>query len=328
MRAVRLYEYGGPEKMKLEELPTPAPGPGQIRVQVSAAGVNFYDIYQRSGQFRPVPLPVGVGQEGAGVVDAVGADVREFRVGDRVGWMGDHSGGCGSYATHTLLDVAVHWPVPLPSRIGFRQAAACINQGVTGHALTHDAYPVRPGDVALVHAAAGGSGMLLGQMARLRGAWVIGTVSSDAKKAVALEFGAADEVVPYDDFDVRVRALTGGRGVDVAYDHIGAATFERTLSCLARRGMLIYYGMTQRRVPPLDLNRLGRIGSQVVTRPTVFDYIETRERLLARVTTVFGWVAAGVLRLKTDCTYPLERAADAQADLAGRKTTGKVLLLP
>jgi NADPH2:quinone reductase len=328
MRAVRLYEYGGPEKMTLEELPTPSPGPGQIRIAIEAAGVNFNDIYQRSGQFRPVPLPVGVGQEGAGVVEAVGPGVRDFTVGDRVGWMGDHHGGCGSYATHAVLDVAVHWPVPLPASIGFRQAAACINQGVTGHALTHDAYPIRSGDVALVHAVAGGSGMLLGQMARMHGAWVIGTVSTEAKKAVALEFGAADEVIPYEDFDLRVRALTGGRGVDVAYDHIGVATFERTLSCLARRGTLVYYGMTHRRVPPFDLNRLGRMGSQFVTRPTVFDYIETREQLLRRVTTVFGWVAGGVLRLKTDCTYPLERAADAQAALAGRKTTGKVLILP
>jgi NADPH:quinone reductase len=328
MRAVRLYEYGGPEKMTLEELPTPSPGPGQIQVKIEAAGVNFNDIYQRSGQFRPVPLPVGVGQEGAGVVETVGSGVTEFRPGDRVGWMGDHSGGCGSYATHTVLDVDVHWPVPLPASIGFRQAAACINQGVTGHALTHDAFPIRPGHLALVHAVAGGSGMLLGQMARMRGAWVIGTASTDAKRAVAREHGAADDVIPYEDFDARVRVLTGGRGVDVAYDHIGVATFERTLASLAPRGMLVYYGMTHRRVPPFDLNRLGRLGSQFVTRPTVFDYIETRERLLERVTAVFGWIAAGRLRQKTDCTYPLERAADAQIALASRQTTGKVLLLP
>jgi NADPH2:quinone reductase len=328
MKVVRLYEYGGPEKMTLEERPAPSPGPGQIRVKVEAAGVNFNDIYQRSGQFRPVPLPVGMGQEGAGVVEAVGPGVAELRPGDRVAWMGDHNGGCGSYATHTVLDVAVHWPVPVPAGVGFRQAAACFNQGVTGHAMTHDVYPVQPGDTCLVHAAAGGSGMLLGQMARMQGAWVIGTASTEAKRAVALEFGAADEVIPYEDFHVRVRALTGGEGVRVVYDHVGRTTFERSLGALARRGWLVYYGMSAGRVPPFDLNRLGRVGSQFVTRPTVFDYIESRGKLMERVRAVFGWVTDGSLRLKTDHLYPLERAADAQAALAGRKTTGKVLLVP
>jgi NADPH2:quinone reductase len=328
MRVVRLYEYGGPEKMRLEEVPTPSPGPGQVLINIEAAGVNFNDIYQRSGQFRPVPLPVEMGQEGAGVVQAVGPGITEMKPGDRVGWLGDHNGGCGTYATHTVLDFHVHWPAPLPSNITFRQAAACINQGVTGHALTHDVHPVGPGDTCLVHAVAGGSGMLLGQMARIRGGWVIGTVSTEAKRRVALEYGAADEVVFYDDFDRSVRALTGGRGVDVVYDHVGKPTFERGMNCLARRGWFVYYGMTAARVPPFDLNRLGRTGSQYVTRPTVFDYLETREKFLQRLTTVFGWVSSGRLRLKMDHVYPLDRAAEAQIALAGRRTTGKVLLLP
>jgi NADPH2:quinone reductase len=328
MKVVMLYEYGGPENMMFEEKPTPAPGPGQILVGIEAAGVNFNDVYQRSGQYRPVPLPVGMGQEGAGVVEAVGAGVTEVRPGDRVGWKGSHDGGCGSYGTHTLLNFDEHKVVPLPSNISCRQAAACINQGVIAHALTHDVYPIRPGDTCVVHAAAGGSGMLTGQVARMLGAWVIGTVSTEAKRAVALEYGAADEVILYDEFDVKVRALTGGTGVRVVYDAVGKPTFERGLRCLGPRGYFVYYGMSAARIPPFDLNRLPRMGSLFVTRPTSYDYIGTRELFLERVRSVFAWVASGRLKLKMDHLYTLEQAAEAHAALAARRTTGKLLLLP
>jgi len=325
VKVFRIYEYGGPEVMKLEERPTPTPGPGQVLVRVEAAGVNFNDIYQRSGQFRPVPLPTHLGQEGAGVVEAVGPGVPD-RPGDRVAWCGDHHGGCGSYGTHALL--RSEWLVPLPAALSFEQGAGAAMQGVSAHAMTHSVYPVRAGDLCLVHSAAGGSGLLVGQMARMRGAWVIGTASTEAKRRLALETGAVDEAIPYEDFDVRVRALTGGRGVDVAYDHIGVATFERTVNCLARRAMLVYYGMSHRRVPPFDLNRLPRLGSQFLTRPTMFDYLVTREERLWRSRTVFGWIAGGQVKLRIDHRYPLADAPGAQAALASRQTTGKIILLP
>jgi NADPH2:quinone reductase len=325
VKVFRIHEYGGPDVMKLEEVALPAPGPGQVLVRIEAAGVNFNDIYQRTGQFRPVPLPTHLGQEGAGVVEAVGPGVHD-RPGDRVAWCGDHHGGCGSYGTYALLQS--EWLVPLPSSLSYEQGAGAAMQGVSAHAMTHSVYAVKEGDLCLVHSAAGGSGLLIGQMARLRGAWVIGTASTEAKRRLALETGAADEAIPYEDFDVRVRALTGGRGVDVAYDHIGAVTFERTYASLARRGMLVYYGMSQRRVPPFDLNRLPRTGSQFATRPTMFDYLVTREERLWRSRTVFGWIASGRIKLRIDHRYPLAEAPQAQVALASRQTTGKVLLLP
>jgi len=325
VKVFRIYEYGGPDVMKLEEVTTPSPGPGQVLVRVEAAGVNFNDLYQRTGQFRPVPLPTHLGQEGAGVVEAVGPGVHD-KPGDRVAWCGDHHGGCGSYATHALLQS--EWLVPLPSALSFEQGASAAMQGVSAHAMTHDVYPVKPGDTCLVHAVAGGSGLLIGQMARMRGAWVIGTVSTEAKRKVALEAGSADEVIFYEGFDAAVRRLTGGRGVNVAYDHIGVATFERSVNCLARRAMLVYYGMSHRRVPPFDLNRLPRLGSQFVTRPTMFDYLATREERLLRSRTVFGWVASGKITLRIDHRYPLAEAPRAQVALASRQTTGKIILLP
>jgi NADPH:quinone reductase len=325
VKVFRIYEYGGPDVMKLEEVPTPKPGPGQVLVRVEAAGVNFNDIYQRSGQFRPVPLPTHLGQEGAGVVESVGPDVHD-RPGDRVAWCGDHHGGCGSYGTYALLQS--EWLVPLPAALSFEQGAGAAMQGVSAHAMTHSVYAVKAGDLCLVHSAAGGSGLLIGQMARMRGGFVIGTASTEAKRRIALEAGAVDEAIPYEDFDNRVRALTGGRGVDVAYDHIGVTTFERTVNCLARRAMLVYYGMSSRRVPPFDLNRLPRLGSQFVTRPTMFDYLVTREERLWRSRTVFGWIASGKLTLRIDHRYPLADAPRAQAALASRATTGKIILLP
>jgi NADPH2:quinone reductase len=325
VKVFRIHAYGGPEVMKFEERPLPEPGPGQVRVRVEAAGVNFNDIYQRTGQFRPVPLPTHLGQEGAGVVEAVGPGVHD-RPGDRVAWCGDHHGGCGSYATHALLQS--EWLVPLPDSLSFEQGAGATMQGCSAHAMTHSVYPVKEGDVCLVHSVAGGSGLLVGQMARLRGAWVIGTASTEAKRRIAREAGSADEVIPYEDFDGHVRRLTGGRGVTVAYDHIGAPTFERTFRCLARRATFVYYGMSARRAPPFDLNRLGRGGSQFMTRPTMFDYLVTREERLWRSRTVFGWIASGRIKLRIDHRFPLAEAPRAQVALATRQTTGKVILLP
>ncbi len=322
MKAVRVHQHGGPEVMKLEELPTPAPGPGQARIKIEACGVNFIDIYQRSGLYKGA-LPFALGLEGAGTVEAAGPNVTEVKVGDRVAW----TGVPGSYATHNVIPA--DRLVVLPAKLSFQDGAAAMLQGMTAHYLSHATYPLKPGDSCLVHAAAGGVGLLLCQMAKMRGARVIGTVSTEAKAKLAREAGA-DEVILYtrEDFEAEVKRLTGGKGVNVVYDSVGKDTFDKSLNCLAPRGYLVFFGQSSGPVPPFDAQVLGAKGALFLTRPSLVNYTGTREELLQRAGDVLGWIAAGKLRLRVERTYPVAEAAEAHKALAGRQTTGKVLLLP
>jgi NADPH2:quinone reductase len=322
MKAIRVARPGGPEVLEFVELPTPRPGAGEALVRVEAAGVNFIDVYQRSGAYAR-QTPFLLGEEGAGVVEAVGNDVDGLRPGDRVAW----AGVSGSYATHTLArgDKLVR----LPDAVSTRDAAAAMLQGMTAHYLAHDTFSLEPGSSCLVHAAAGGVGLLLVQMARQAGARVFGTASTEAKAALAREAGA-DDVLLYGltPFDEAVRARTGGVGVDVVYDSVGAATFDRSLLCLRRRGMLVLFGQSSGRVPPLDLQVLNARGSLYVTRPKLADYMATRAELVERADAVLAAVASGSLKLRVHAQFPLASAADAHRALESRGTTGKLLLVP
>ena len=322
MKAVRVHQHGGPEVMKLEELPTPAPGPGQARVKIEACGVNFIDIYQRTGLYKGA-FPFTLGLEGAGTVEAAGPDVKEVKVGDRVAW----TGVPGSYATHNVIPA--DRLVVLPTKLSFQDGAAAMLQGMTAHYLSHATYPLKPGDSCLVHAAAGGVGLLLCQMAKMRGARVIGTVSTEAKAKLAREAGA-DDVILYtqQDFEAEVKRLTGGKGVNVVYDSVGKDTFDKSLNCLAPRGYLVFFGQSSGPVAPVDPQVLNAKGSVFLTRPGLAHHTATREELLQRAGDVLGWIASGKLRLRIERTYPLAEAAEAHKALAGRQTTGKVLLLP
>ncbi len=323
MQAIRIHEYGGPEVLKLEELPTPEPGPGQALVEVAATGVNFVEIYQRMGWYKLPALPAIMGGEGAGTVLKVGPDVTAVQPGDRVAWLG---GSTGSYATHTL--VTANQLAPVPAALTLEQAAAVMVQGLTAHVLAHRTYPIQPGDWVLIHAAAGGVGQLLVQMAKMRGARVIGTVSTEEKAAIARGLGA-DAVVLYtqQDFLVEVKRITGGQGVNVVYDSVGRDTFDRSLDSLAPLGYLVSYGQSSGFPPPLDIQRLAGGRSLFVTRPSVFTYLRSRDELLQHANAVFDWIAAGKLQVHIDRTYPLAEAAQAQIDLAGRGTMGKLLLV-
>ena len=320
MQAVRIHEYGDPENMKLDDVPTPEPGPGQARVKTEASGVNFIDIYQRSGMYK-VPLPFSMGLEGAGTVEAVGSDVTLVKVGDRVAWQGNP----GSYATHTI--VPADRLVPLPDGVSFEQGAAAMLQGMTAHYLIHSTYPLKAGETALIHAAAGGVGLLLVQMTKLVGARAIGTVGNEEKAKLAREAGA-DEVIIYTqkDFVEEVKRLTGGKGVQVVYDGVGKDTYEKSLDCLAPRGYEVLFGAASGPVPPLDLQLLNSKGSLFTTRPTLGNYAASREELLQRGNDVLNWVKSGQLKLRIDRTYKLSEAAEAHRALNGRQTTGKVLL--
>lgn len=322
MRAIRYYEFGGPEVLQLEELPTPTPGPGQALVKVAAAGVNFIDIYQRLGWYK-VPLPAIPGNEGAGVVEAVGEGVTDVAVGDRVAWFG--ASGC--YAEYALAPADKL--APLPAALSFEQGAAAMVQGVTAYVLTHVTYPLKPGDRCLVHAAAGGVGLLLCQMAKAAGAFVIGTTSTAEKAALARAAGA-DEVILYtqQDFLEEVKRITSGAGVNVVYDSVGKDTFDRSLECLSSLGMLVSFGQSSGFPPPLDIQRLGGMRSAFVTRPSVFAYVQQREKYLAYARAVFEMTVSGALTLRIGGVYPLAQAADAQIALAGRGTTGKLVLTP
>ena len=308
--------------MELVELPVPQPKANEALVKLAASGVNFIDVYFREGRYKSA-LPLILGQEGAGVVTAVGADVKSVKVGDRVAW----SGLQGSYAEYSA--VAADRLVSIPAGVSDQQAAAAMLQGMTAHYLSHSTYPLKRGETALVHAAAGGVGLLLTQMANNIGARVIATVSTDEKAKLAREAGA-DEVILYtqSDFEVETKGLTGGKGVDVVYDSVGKTTFEKGLNILRPRGMMVLFGGSSGAVPPFDLIQLAHKGSLYVTRPTLGAYIATREELVERSGAVFGMIVSGKLKLRIEHTYPLAEVQRAHRDLEGRKTTGKLLLIP
>ena len=322
MKAIRIHEYGGPEVMRLEDLPTPDAGPGQILVRVEAAGVNYVDTYQRSGQYK-VPLPATLGSEGAGEVEAVGPGVTGIQSGTRVAW----AGVPGAYATHAV--VPADKAVPVPDGIDVRQAAAVMLQGMTAHYLARSTYPLKAGDTCLVHAGAGGVGLLLTQMAKAAGARVFTTVSTEEKARLSREAGA-DEAILYtrEDFAEEVRRLTGGRGLDVVYDSVGRDTFDKSLDSLLPRGMLVLFGQSSGAVPPLDPQLLSARGSLFLTRPTLAHYTLTREELVARAGDCFSWMKSGKLKVRIGAEFPLAEAPRAHEELQSRRTTGKVLLIP
>jgi NADPH2:quinone reductase len=322
MKAIQVKQAGGPEAMELVDLPIAQPKPNEAVVKLAASGVNFVDVYFREGRYQ-APLPLVLGQEGAGVVTAVGAEVKSVKPGDRVAW----ASLLGSYAEYAAMDA--DRLVPIPPGVTEQQAAAAMVQGMTAHYLSHNTYPLKRGETALVHAAAGGVGLLLVQMAHNIGARVIGTVSTDEKAKLAREAGA-DEVMLYtqSDFESETKRLTSGQGVDVVYDSVGKTTFEKGLNVLRPRRMMVLFGASSGAVPAFDLMVLLHKGSLYVTRPTLVNYIATRDELLARSGAVFGMIAAGKLKLRIQHTYPLAQAQQAHRDLEGRKTTGKLLLIP
>jgi NADPH2:quinone reductase len=322
MRAVVVERHGGPEVLEVTERPCPTAGPGQLLVDVAAAGVNYMDIYQRQGR-RPYggELPVVPGAEGAGIVATVGPGVSGVAEGDRVAW----TGVPGSYAERTLIPA--DRAVPVPEGIDTRVAAAVMLQGATAHYLCGDTYPVAEGDVAVVHAAAGGVGLLLTQMVKRRGGIVVATTSTTAKAELAKQAGA-DYTTDYGNFGAVVKEASGGAGAAVVYDGVGAATFDHSLAALRPRGYLVLYGSASGPVPPFDLQRLAAGGSLFVTRPTLVHYVARREELLRRAGDLFSWISRGQLEVRVSATYPLEHAAQAHEDLGARCTTGKLLLLP
>jgi NADPH:quinone reductase len=322
MKAIQVKQVGGPEAIELVDLPVPQPKPNEAVVKLAASGVNFIDVYFREGRYK-APLPITLGQEGAGDVTAVGAEVKSIKIGDRVAWTAVH----GSYAEYAA--VPADRLVPIPQGVSEQQAAAAMLQGMTAHYLSHDSYPLKRGETALIHAAAGGVGLLLVQMAHNIGARVIATVSTNEKAKLAREAGA-DEVILYTqaDFEAETKKLTGGKGVDVVYDSVGKTTFEKGLNILRPRGMMVLFGGSSGAVPPFDPIILTQKGSLFLTRPSLTNYIATREELVARSGAVFGMIAAGKLKLRIEYTYPLAEAQKAHRDLEGRKTTGKLLLIP
>ncbi len=322
MRAVRIHEHGGPEVLRYEEVPLPEPARGEARVKIEAIGLNFLDTYYRSGLYQ-VALPFIPGSEAAGVVDAVGPEVEQVRPGDRVGFA-MHPGAYAEYA------VVPAWRlVPLPAGIDARTAAASLVQGMTAHYLTHSTYAVKPGEAVLVHAAGGGTGQLLVQVAKRLGATVYGTASTAEKARLAREAGA-DHVILYteDDFVDAIRRLTDGRGVDVVYDSVGKTTAERSMDCLRPRGYLVLFGNASGAPPAVAPLTLMSKGSLFLTRPSLAHYIATREELLQRAGALFDWITRGEVRVRVARTYALSDAAQAHRDLEGRLLTGKGLILP
>jgi NADPH2:quinone reductase len=322
MQAIRIHETGGPDKMRVDDVALPTPGAGEIRLKVDGAGINFIDTYQRSGLYV-VNLPYTLGMEAAGVVTAVGAEVTQFRVGDRVA----SARTVGAYAQEALAPVA--YTVRVPEGVSTRDAAAIMLQGMTAHYLACDTFPLKAGDTALVHAGAGGVGLLLTQIAKMRGARVLTTVGTDEKAKLSREAGA-DDVCVYtrDKFSDAVKRFTGGRGVDVVYDAVGKDSFEESLACLRPRGMFVSYGNSSGPVAPFSPLLLSQKGSLFFTRPTLTHYTQTTAELEARAGDLFSWVAAGKLKVRIGATFSLAQAAEAHRALESRATTGKVLLLP
>jgi NADPH2:quinone reductase len=322
MKAVRVHQYGGLEALKYEDVPLPEPKEGEARVKIEAIGVNFIDIYHRIGRYQG-SLPLTLGQEAAGTVDAVGKNVTDVRPGDRVVYASVQ----GSYAEYAI---APTWRlVPISEKVDAKQAAAVMIQGMTAHYLTFSTYPLKAGETALVHAAGGGTGQLLVQVSKRRGAHVIGTVSTEEKAALAREAGA-DEVILYTqtDFVAEVKRLTNNAGVDVVYDSVGKDTFDQSLNCLRRRGYMVLYGQSSGSVPPIDPQTLNAKGSIYLTRPFLGHYTADREELLSRVTDLFKWIAAGELKVRIDKTFPLAEVAAAHRYLEDRQSKGKILLIP
>ena len=322
MKAIRVNSFGGPEALSFEDVPEPTPKAGEAVVKIEAAGVNFIDVYHRSGTYK-IQLPVTLGQEGAGTVTAVGNGASALKAGDRVAW----SGIFGSYAQFNA--VPADRLVKLPAGVSGRQGAAIMLQGMTAHYLATSTYALKQGEHCLIHAGAGGVGLLLTQIAKMRGARVITTVSTDDKAVLSREAGA-DEVILYtqQDFEIEVKRLTDGKGVHVVYDSVGKTTFDKSLSCLTPRGVMVLFGQSSGLVPPMDPLVLQHKGSLFLTRPTLVHYIASRADLEKRTSDLFSWIEAGKLRLRLEFEYPLAQAADAHRALEGRKTTGKVLLIP
>lgn len=320
MKAIQIRSTGGPDVLQYVDLPVPEPRAGEVLVNIKAVGVNFIDIYLREGRY-PAELPFIPGQEAAGIIVELGQGVHNFQIGDRVAWNGTR----GTYAefacapTDSLLK--------LPDGMDFEDAAAVLLQGLTAHYLAFDTYPIQTQDTVLIHAGAGGVGLLLTQMAKLLHAKILTTVSTEEKAELSRSAGA-DDVILYtqQSFLEKVKSWTDGKGVPVVYDSVGVTTFEDSLKCLRPRGLLALYGASSGAVPPFDLIRLSTLGSLYVTRPTLKDYVQTRSELERRSAEVFGWVASGDLKVRIGARYPLEDAQQAHRDLAGRKTTGKVLL--
>lgn len=322
MKAIRVNQQGGPEVLAYEELPTPSLATGENLVKIEAVGVNFIDTYQRSGLYK-IPLPSTLGLEAAGTIAAVGPGTSRFKVGDRVAY----TNVPGAYAEFAA--VPEEKLVALADDVSFAQGAAIMLQGCTAHFLSHSTYPVKPNDVCLVHAAAGGVGLLLTQMIKMRGGQVIATVSTPAKATLAKAAGA-DHVILYSeaDFEEEVRSITAGKGVNVAYDSVGKTTFEKSIDCLAKMGTMVLYGNASGPVTEFNPATLGPKGSLFLTRPTLFDYLADRETLEWRSNDLFSWIAQGKLALRLEHSYPLANASDAHTDLEARKTTGKVVLVP
>jgi len=320
MKRIQVSETGGPEKMQLADVPTPVPGPGQALVRIASSGVNFIDVYFRTGLYK-ADLPVTLGSEAAGTVEAVATGVTEVAPGDRVAY----AMARGSYAEYAVVPAAQL--VKLPAHLDFPSAAAAMLQGMTAHYLTHSTFALKSGDTCLVHAAAGGAGGLIVQMAKMLGARVFGTVSTQAKAEIARSHGA-DEVILYTerDFQAEVRRLTAGRGVDVVYDSVGKTTFDKSLNCLRPRGLMALFGQSSGPVPPFDPAILNARGSLFLTRPSLAHHLLTREELLWRAGDVLGWLDSGKLKLRIHRTYPLADAAQAHRDLESRKTAGKLIL--
>ncbi len=322
MKAIQVKKPGGPEALELVDVPVPQPKPNEAVVKIAASGVNFIDVYHREGRY-PVPLPFVIGQEGAGTVSAVGAEAKSVKTGDRVAW----TSIMGSYAEYVPVpaDRLVH----IPQAVNDREAAAVMLQGMTAHYLVYSTFPLKRGDTALVQAAAGGVGLLLVQMAHNIGARVIGTASTEEKAKLAREAGA-DEVILYTqaDFESETKRLTQGKGLDVVYDSVGKTTFEKGLNVLRPRGMMVLFGGSSGAVPPIDPIALSQKGSLFLTRPTLGHYSSTREELEARASALFEMLATKKLKLRIEHVYPLQEAQQAHRDLEGRKTTGKLLLIP
>jgi len=322
MKAIRIHKCGGPEALLYEELALPEPKPGEARVRIEAIGLNYVDIYQRSGLY-PLQTPFTLGMEAAGVVDAVGAGVSDVKPGERVAY----AMVPGSYAEYATVPA---WRLaPLPANVNAQAAATLMLQGMTAHYLAHSTYNLKQGETALVHAAAGGVGLLLIQIAKMRGARVIGTVSTEAKAQLAKNAGA-DHVILYtqQDFLAETKKLTDNKGVNVVYDSVGAMTFDKSLDCLRPRGCMVLFGQSSGPVPAFELGKLGAKGSLFITRPSLTHYTLDRAELLARAKDLFEWTASGKLKLRIEKTFALKDAAEAHRLLEGRMTTGKVVLIP